>query len=195
MTTTATTVLNNSDIFSHMRIINGMGISLCLSRLLIFASKFIQHPSKNKVSYIYVGWIIIVLLWIIQFWWDYLMESTTKNYDVSTYILELMYVFSLFFLCVTITPDDVKEYGNYENYFFSRKKWFFSLFILVNLIELIEDLKLSIIGNNISDALFYTAVFATESIFIFTGIISKRLFYQYIFLIVLALSIIFNFSI
>lgn len=133
------------DSFTHVRIINSMGISFALSRLLIFASKFIQHPKKQKISFIHTGWIFIVFLWIVTFWWDYLLQSSGKQYDVSIYLLDLFYVFGLFFVCVTLTPDDISEYGSYEQYFYSRKIWLFSLFIILDVIDTLRDLHEEII--------------------------------------------------
>jgi len=124
-----------------MRIINGMGISLCLSRLLTFASIFIQHPRRHKISYMHVGWLLVVLLWIVEFWWQYFIQSGMRSHDVYAYVLDLFYVFGLFFVCVTLTPDDIADYGDYEGYFLSRKNWLFSLFIFLNMLQFLNSLK------------------------------------------------------
>jgi hypothetical protein len=172
-----------------MRIINGMGISLCLSRLLIFISKFIQHPSKNKISYIHSGWMLIVFLWIIQFWWDYLLESGDKTYDIYLYLLELFYVFGLFFICVTLTPDDVTEYGDYEAYFFSRKKWLFSLFIFSNVIQSIEGIREAYLQSDFSDMKIELGLLLLTVSVILVAMNIKRRRFQY-FLIGLLISLI-----
>ncbi|MCF7643799.1 hypothetical protein KQ944_04915 [Bacillus subtilis] len=183
------TVVSQADIFSHMRIINGMGISLCLSRLLIFISKFIQHPSKNKISYIHSGWMLIVFLWIIQFWWDYLLESGDKTYDIYLYLLELFYVFGLFFICVTLTPDDVTEYGDYEAYFFSRKKWLFSLFIFTIVIQGIEGIREAYLQSDFSDMKIELGLLLLTVSVILVAMNIKRRRFQY-FLIGLLISLI-----
>lgn len=183
------TVVSQADIFSHMRIINGMGISLCLSRLLIFISKFIQHPSKNKISYIHSGWMLIVFLWIIQFWWDYLLESGDKTYDIYLYLLELFYVFGLFFICVTLTPDDVTEYGDYEAYFFSRKKWLFSLFIFTIVIQGIEGIREAYLQSDFSDMKIELGLLLLTVSVILVAMNIKRRQFQY-FLIGLLISLI-----
>ncbi len=183
------TVVSQADIFSHMRIINGMGISLCLSRLLIFISKFIQHPSKNKISYIHSGWMLIVFLWIIQFWWDYLLESGDKTYDIYLYLLELFYVFGLFFICVTLTPDDVTEYGDYDAYFFSRKKWLFSLFIFTIVIQGIEGIREAYLQSDFSDMKIELGLLLLTVSVILVAMNIKRRRFQY-FLIGLLISLI-----
>ncbi len=186
-------LVSQADVFSHMRIINGMGISLCLSRLLVFASKFIQHPSKNKISYIHIGWILVVFLWIIQFWWDYLIESNSKTYDIVTYILELFYVFGLFFICVTLTPDDIKEYGDYETYFFSRKKWLFALFIFINSMQSFEQIRTSFIKNDTDNMVALPVVMVLETIVILIAMNIKRRRFQYVMIGLLFSTIILDF--
>lgn len=186
-------LVSQADVFSHMRIINGMGISLCLSRLLVFASKFIQHPSKNKISYIHIGWILVVFLWIIQFWWDYLIESNNKTYDIVTYILELFYVFGLFFICVTLTPDDIKEYGDYETYFFSRKKWLFALFIFINSMQSFEQIRTAFIKNDTDNMVVLPVVMVLETIVILIAMNIKRRRFQYVMIGLLFSTIILDF--
>ncbi|WP_273727449.1 hypothetical protein [Brucella gallinifaecis] len=189
------TAISAADAFSHMRIINGMGISLCLSRLLIFASRFVQHPNKHKISYMHIGWVIVVFLWIIQFWWDYLFESSTKTYNVYTYVSDLLYVFGLFFMCVTLTPDDIKEYGDYERYFMSRKTWLLSLLILLNLMELMRSAGSSISINNEESPLGDFIFFAIETAVILFAMRIKRKGFQYFFIGLLIAAVFANFTI
>ncbi len=189
------TAISAADAFSHMRIINGMGISLCISRLLIFASRFVQHPNKHKISYMHIGWVIVVFLWIIQFWWDYLFESSTKTYNVYTYVSDLLYVFGLFFMCVTLTPDDIKEYGDYERYFMSRKTWLLSLLILLNLMELARSAGPSISINNEESPLGDFIFFAIETAVILFAMRIKRKGFQYFFIALLIAAVFANFTI
>ncbi|MBV2144994.1 hypothetical protein KUG47_15970 [Falsochrobactrum sp. TDYN1] len=185
--------INFADSFSHMRIINGMGISLCLSRLLIFASKFVQHPNRHKISYMHIGWVLVVFLWIIQFWWDYLLESETKQYDVYTYILDLLYVFGLFFVCVTLTPDEVKEYGDYEKYFLSRKAWLFSLFMFLNLVEYLSQLRVHLPARDYTSVRADTLLFSVETIGIIFAIRIKQREFQFFLIFLLIFGVLADF--
>lgn len=183
-------IVSQADIFSHMRIINGIGISLCLSRLLIFISKFIQNPTKNKISYMHFGWILVIFLWIIQFWWDYLLNSSGKTYDTYIYLLELFNIFGLFFICVTLTPDDVTEYVDYETYFLSRKKWLFSLFIFISFIQSIEVIREAYLQGNYSEIKIELGMLLLTVALILVAMSIKRRWFQY-FLIGLIISFVF----
>ncbi|MFK4825462.1 hypothetical protein ACI0FM_11810 [Paenochrobactrum sp. BZR 588] len=188
------TAITAADTFTHMRIINGMGISLCLSRILIFLSRFIQHPTKHKISKIHMGWVLVILLWIIQFWWDYLFDSSTKVYDVYTYVVDLSYVFGLFFICVTLTPDDVNEYGGYEEYFFSRKKWLFTFFIILNIIQYLNDIRNNIVSDNMEDLIKELTLLAFSTLCILFAMRVKTKKFQFFLIFLLMLGIVADFT-
>ncbi|PWL17533.1 hypothetical protein DKP76_12260 [Falsochrobactrum shanghaiense] len=193
MASSVDAAISFADSFSHMRIINGMGISLCLSRLLIFASKFVQHPTRHTISSMHIGWVLVVFLWIIQFWWNYLLESGAKQYDVYTYILDLLYVFGLFFVCVTLTPDEVKEYGGYERYFLSRKAWFFSLFIFLNLIEFLSQIKIDLVARDYTEMKSDALLFSVETVGIIFAICIKQRGFQFFLIALLLFGILVDF--
>lgn len=183
------TAITASDTFTHMRIINGMGISLCLSRILIFLSRFIQHPTKHKISKIHMGWVFVILLWIIQFWWDYLFESGEKVYDIYTYIVDLSYVFGLFFICVTLTPDDVNEYGGYEEYFFSRKKWLFSFFIAINIVQNLNEIRNELSAHNMRGLIIEFGLLAFSTLCILLAMRVKTKKFQFFLIGLLSFGI------
>ncbi len=188
MLSEAGSTISAAESFTHMRIINGMAISLCISRLLVFAAKFVQNPKKYKFSAIHTGWIIVILLWIIAFWWEYLMNSPTRVTNVGTYILDLFYVFGLFFICVTLTPDDVQADGGYEKYLFERRIFLFSVIFFLAAIDMTRDLINEIQQGNLEEAktnaIYDTIALALISIAMFI----KGKIFQYFIIFLLSLS-------
>lgn len=143
----------------------------------------------------HIGWVVVVFLWIIQFWWDYLFESSTKTYNVYTYVLDLLYVFSLFFMCVTLTPDDIKEYGDYEKYFLSRKTWLLSLLILLNLMELMRCASPNISIDEEQSTLVDFIFFTIETAAIILAMRIKKKGFQYFFIALLIAAVFADFAI
>lgn len=187
------TTISVGDAFTHMRIINGMGISLCLSRLLIFIAKFIQNPKSKKVCYIHIGWIFVAFLMVLQFWWEYLFHNKIKVYLLDIYIIDLLNVFFLFFVCVLLTPEDIDEYGDYANYFLSRKVWLFSLFIVLNVIQLLNFIgpQFEFIEKN--TYFFESAAFILDCVIILFAMRVKSKAFQYFFLVLSIASLLTNF--
>ena len=40
----------------------------------------------------------------------------------------IVYAIDIFLLCALLFPDDMSEYSGFEEYFMSRRKWFFGIF-------------------------------------------------------------------
>lgn len=121
---------NTWEIFLHVRIIMGVVIALSIARLLSGASRFIQHPSGAKVSWVHFGWVVFMLISLVHFWWWEFWLSLIKQWTFEIYLALFGYTIVLYLLCTLLFPDDIKEYGGYEDYFFSRRKWFFGLLAL-----------------------------------------------------------------
>ncbi|MGK9086506.1 hypothetical protein KXR64_22505 [Brucella intermedia] len=181
--------ISAADAFTHVRIINGIGISLCLSRLLIFAGHFVHDPKRSHISLLHVCWIAVILLWIIKFWWDYLFESQTKTYNAFyTYVLDLLYVFGLFFSCVTLTPDGPTGHLKDRCYFTSRKIWFFSLLIFLNLTQMLSVIDAHSFADGNPAPYLAMIIFGIETIVIILAMCVTSLTFQYLFVLLFLLS-------
>ena len=43
-----------------------------------------------------------------------------------------------YFVCTLLFPDQLDEYAGYEDYFYSRRKWFFSVLALIFAADIID---------------------------------------------------------
>lgn len=137
----SSSVLTSSDIFFHVRVITGFGfgIGMSLSRLLTFAAGFIQHPDKNRISKIHFLWITFLLLQIIFYWMDYVeLKVELENYKLY-YIRSLLDIFCLYFMSVVLTPENIDEYGNFNNYIDSKRVFILFMFIVYELLGVVTD--------------------------------------------------------
>jgi len=131
---------NTWEIFLHVRIIMGVVVALSIARLLSGASRFIQHPSGAKLSWIHLGWVVFMLISLVHFWWWEFWLSVIKQWTFEIYVVLFGYTIVLYLLCTLLFPDDIKEYGGYDDYFFSRRKWFFGLLALTFVFDLADTL-------------------------------------------------------
>lgn len=56
-----------AEAFTHIRMIVGTIVGLCISRILIGVAKFIQHPNKKELYGAHLLWIAFTLLTVIHF--------------------------------------------------------------------------------------------------------------------------------
>lgn len=119
-----------------------------------------------------------------------MIDNHEKSYDTVSYALDLIYVFCLFFICVLMTPDDIKEYGSYEAYFFSRKRWLFALFIFLICIHYFSDIKSSLYINEPDDFRLETILtaIAVPALY-FVGKINNKKFHYGLIIFLLLLSL------
>lgn len=128
------------DLFQHIRLIVGMIMSLALARLLNGSARFIQHPTKVKVYPVHIGWVFTLLLFLVHFWWWEFRLEDIQNWTFETYLLIVSYVISFFLLSTLLFPDDMSEYAGFEDYFKSRRKWFFAILAVTFVLDTFDGL-------------------------------------------------------
>lgn len=122
-------------IFEHCRLILGMVLSLSVARLLNGLARFVQHPAKVKIFLPHLLWAFAILLHLIHFWWWEFRLIYVHEWTFEVYFLLLLYTIDIFLLCCLLFPDDMAEYSGFQQYFMSRRRWFFSIFAVSFLLD------------------------------------------------------------
>lgn len=116
------------DTFGHLRMVMGFILSISIARLLLGAVKLIQHPGRTRPYWVHLLWSLYIFLVLIHFWWWEYKLKTHSEWLFQEYFFVIIYITMYFTLCALLFPDDLKDYeDSYENYFYSRKKWFFGV--------------------------------------------------------------------
>lgn len=116
-----------SDIYLHIRVIISIIVGLCITTLLSGFARFVQHPRRERPSILHLGWAASLLLWVTHFWWWEFRLASIRSWNFETYLFVIFYAILYFLLSKLLFPDDISEYGGYEQYFLSRRRWFFGL--------------------------------------------------------------------
>jgi len=119
-----------SDVFVHVRLVMGFIISLSIARILTGASRFVQHPSLDKIYPVHLVWSVSVLLMLVHFWWWEFWLTGLLQWNFGIYVFLVAFAVVLYLLTTILYPDNLAEYKGYEDYFYSRRGWFFGLFAL-----------------------------------------------------------------
>jgi hypothetical protein len=133
-------LLSSTETFRHVRVVIGMILGLCIARLLNGLVRIIQHPKHTRVYSVHIGWVIYLLLALIHFWWWELFLIELPSWQFETYLFLIAYVIVLFFLSAFLFPDSLSDYSGYEDFFISRRRWFFGFFALMMIFDLIDTL-------------------------------------------------------
>ncbi|MDD3757674.1 MAG: hypothetical protein PHN76_05875 [Advenella sp.] len=127
-----------ADTFTHVRIIVGIITGLCMTRLLNGLSRFVQQPNKNHVFFVHIGWTFFLLLDMVNFWWFQIRLANTVVWSFELYLFILFYASLYFFTCTILYPDKIDHINRMDDYFLSRRAWFFGLLIALNVTDLLD---------------------------------------------------------
>ncbi|AYM09014.1 hypothetical protein [Agrobacterium tumefaciens] len=126
--------------FAHVRIIMGMVLGLSLARLVNGLTRFVQHPGSIQVYSVHIGWVIFLLISIMHFWWYEFHLSFVRTWTFPIYFFLIAYAMIFAALTALLFPDQMMEYKGFEDYFESRKRWFFGLLSITFLVDFVDTL-------------------------------------------------------
>lgn len=128
------------DIFPHIRIVLGMVIGLGVTRLLSGLARIVQHPGQYRLYPVHLAWVASVLLMLVHFWWWEFGLFQIENWTFGKYLFIIFYAVTLFLLCALLFPDSMLDYTSYEDFFYSRRAWFFGLLAATYLLDVVDTL-------------------------------------------------------
>lgn len=128
------------ELFPHVRIVLGMVIGLGITRMLAGVAGFIQHPGRYKVSLLHMLWAVSILVELILFWWWEFGLSRIDRWTFDIFIFVIGYAVVLYLLAALLFPDNIAEYGGYEDFFLKRRHWFFAILGTTFVFDVIDTL-------------------------------------------------------
>jgi hypothetical protein len=128
------------DIYFHIRILLALVVGLALTRILAGLASFAQHPGHRKLSATHLLWVAVVLVSAVHFWWFEYGLVRIHPWHFELFVFVLFYAFLFYLMATLLIPDNIDEYAGYEDYFLSRRRWFFGLLAVTVPVDLIDTL-------------------------------------------------------
>jgi hypothetical protein len=132
--------IEGPDIYFHLRILMGVVLGLTLTRILAGLGKFVQHPGHKALYATHLVWVATILLMAIHFWWFEFGLIRVHPWPFELFVFVLVYAFLFYLMAAVLMPDEISEYDSYEDYFLSRRRWFFGLLAASVPIDFIDTL-------------------------------------------------------
>jgi hypothetical protein len=181
---------SSPDVYSHVKVVISIIVGLCITTLLKGFAVFVQHPKRERVSLLHLGWAASLLLWIIHFWWWEFRLTMVPRWTFEIYFFVILYAILFYFLSTLLFPSDLKDYAGYEDYFLSRRRWFFG-FLAATFIADIIDTSLKGSAYLHSFGIEYPIRIAVSLVFCVVAMITKNRRVQ---LAILAVSFLYQVS-
>lgn len=124
--------------FLHIRVLLGIILGLAITTLLKGMARFVQHPGRERIYWVHLGWAVSMFILLTHFWWWEFRLIHVHAWTITAYAFLIFYVVVLFLLCTLLFPDDIGDYSGWQDYFQSRRKWFFGIMALSYLIDFID---------------------------------------------------------
>lgn len=128
----------SADAFFHVRVIVGIVTGLSVTRLLTGLARFVQHPGRERIYLVHLGWVLFLLLAVVHFWWFEFGYSRLEQWRFEVYFFVLFYAALIFFVCSILFPDRLEEYAGFADYFHSRQKWFYGLLGALFIVDMVD---------------------------------------------------------
>ena len=129
-----------AEFFPHVRIVMGMVIGLGITRLLMGVAGLVQHPKRASLSAIHLLWAFSILLELVFFWWWEFELYGLTEWSFGVFFFLIAYAVTLFLLAALLFPDRIDEYEGYEDFFLTRRHWFFGVFAATFLLDVVDTL-------------------------------------------------------
>lgn len=130
--------ISSVEVFTHVRVIIGIVLGLSISRLLTGVCRIIQHPQRQNIYLIHLGWVLFTFLTVVHFWWYELYLNQTLVWRFEAYLFLIFFASLHFLACSLLFPDNMEGYSGFQHYFTSQRGWFFCILISVFLMDFVD---------------------------------------------------------
>lgn len=130
--------MDTDPVYLHIRVVLSIILGLSITTLLRGLAGIIEHPQRRGWSWIHLCWVVWALISVVTFWWWEFRLGEVRQWTFELYLFVIAYCAAWYLLCVLLFPDDVREFGSYENYLLQRRGGFFGMLALVTLLDLVD---------------------------------------------------------
>ena len=100
--------------------------------------QLVQHPGRYSIWPVHLCWVAWALLNVVTFWWWEFRLSHIQHWTYGLYFFICVYASMYYFLSVLLFPQDLDEYKGYQDYFLSRRRWFFGFAALTEALDVVD---------------------------------------------------------
>jgi hypothetical protein len=128
------------DLYLHVRVLISIILGLSVTRLLGGVAQFMRQSDHHRLSWIHLGWVAWVFFNVIAFWWWEFRLSQVTHWTFALYLFVIAYASMFFLQAALLFPSDIEGYDGYGDYFIAQRGWFFGIFALTELMDVVDTL-------------------------------------------------------
>jgi hypothetical protein len=126
--------------FEYLAVLISIIVGLGITHLLGGVARFISNPNRYRLYWVHLVWTAYLFLYLAMFWWYQLWMNTVEEWTSLLYAFLVFCAVVLYLICAIIIPSDFPEDGDFREYFFSRRRWFFGLLLFWSILDTVDSL-------------------------------------------------------
>ncbi len=153
-----------TDQFQHVMVLTSIIIGLGITHILVGIGSIIErvsgHGALLRLSWAHGAWLAVLFVWMVLFWWwQFRLLALVKVWTLGLYFFIILYAVLLFLLAVILIPRDWGNANNLDDYFLSKRYWFYTVFLMANVADLVDSFLKGgwqyVSGNGCDDSGFH----------------------------------------
>jgi hypothetical protein len=129
------------EMFSYVMVLGSVIAGLAITQLLQCVAGMVQHPRHYRPYWVHLVWIAYAFEYIALWWWYEYNFAKTAHWNFGLYLFILVYAVAIYLMCAVLAPLSLHNYGDFEAYYYSRRRWFLALAAIVILFDVGDTLS------------------------------------------------------
>jgi len=126
--------------FQYVAILTSIILGLAIAHLLQGTARLIQDPDRGRPYWVHLVWVFYMFMTAVFWWWWEFRLERLEVWTFPVYVFVVLFAVALYLLCAMLFPPRLDRYDGFRDYFYSRRAWFFGLFIVFQLIDVGDTL-------------------------------------------------------
>lgn len=126
--------------FEYISVFISIIVALGIAQVLSGYAKSIENPPGQKIYWVHLLWTAWLFVFLIFFWWFEFRLSQVEVWTFYAYSVVVIYATLLYLLSAILFPGREHDGIDFEERFFSRRRWFFGFLLLFLVIDTLDTL-------------------------------------------------------
>lgn len=125
-------------LFDCVVVLASVIIGLGVTQLLQGVAAIVQHPERKRAYWAYLIWGAFIFSNTVFWWWWQFSHHGVETWTFPLYLFVILYAVVMYINCAMLIPADMDGYGEYKDFFYSRRRWIFGSRIIFLAMDLID---------------------------------------------------------
>jgi hypothetical protein len=129
------------EMFSYVMVLASVIAGLAITQLLQGVAGIVQHPSRHRAYWVHLIWVAYAFEYVALWWWYEYNFIKMGQWSFGLYLFVLLYAVVIYLMCAVLAPLDLRNFDDFEAYYYSRRRWFLALAAIVILFDVGDTLS------------------------------------------------------